>query len=366
MTNVSAAWQYDLHDAVVDKDLVQVRKLLQKGADINLLGPRRYGYGSALHIAARESHLDIAKLLIDQGAEIDLLDPKDFTPLHNAAWNGNLEMTELLLDAGADIEASTYEGDTPLTLAQNNDQAQVAEFIQAKLQAPTVSETKVKVAPTTVPGVIDVSGTYISEVTGDNQRLPFSKKIKNPEVKLVQNGNDITGSFGESGQEIWGRIEGDTIFFNWQDSAGNVGKGKWIAKSGSNEMAGIWSHTWWGSGKWNLTKIDSEPDKFIDVSGVYISEFTGDTHRLGLKNKPYPETRIVQTGNTIEGSLGTSCKIYGDIEGNTISFEWGRCRSEGYGRGKWTIQPGGNEIVGKWFTTGGHEGTGDWNLTKIE
>ena len=83
--------------------------MLAKAADINQLGLRRHGHGSALHIAAREGHLEIASLLIDKGAEIDVLDRNDFTPLHNATWNGNLEMTKLLLDAGADIEASTLD-----------------------------------------------------------------------------------------------------------------------------------------------------------------------------------------------------------------------------------------------------------------
>ena len=195
MTNVSAAERYDLHEAVVKKDIAQIGKLLQKGADINQLGPRRHGYGSALHIAVREGYLDIAKLLIDRGAEIDVLDRKDFTPLHNATWNGNLEMTKLLLEAGADIEASTYDGDTPLSLAQNNDQAQVAAFIQAKQQPSATSEVKVESVATNDTGVIDISGTYISQITSDGNRLP-SFKIKNPEIKLVQNGNEITISFG--------------------------------------------------------------------------------------------------------------------------------------------------------------------------
>ncbi len=165
MTNVSAAKRYDLHEAVVNNDLVQVRKLLQKGTDINQLGPIRHGYGSALHIAVREGHLDIAMLLIDRGAEIDVLDRKDFTPLHNAAWNGNLEMVQLLLEAGADIEASTYDGDTPLKLAQNNDQAKVAEFILEKLAAPSTVTAKVKTQATGDAGVIDISGIYTTEVT---------------------------------------------------------------------------------------------------------------------------------------------------------------------------------------------------------
>jgi hypothetical protein len=496
----ASSTDFALHQAVLDDDKQLVRKLISKGAAIDVIGSRKYGYGSPLHLAVREGHLDIAKLLLDRGAQVDVLDPDDFTPLHNAAWNGNLEMTELLLDAGADIEASTYEGDTPLSLAQNNDQPKVAEFIQAKLQPSATSKTKVESTPVSDAGVIDISGTYASEITADSQRSPFyliETKYKNIDVKLIQNGNEITGSFGGSRGLIWGRIEGDTIFFSWEVSAGDGGKGKWTIKPGGNEITGNWFHTFRGSGEWNLTriqskvesapasdsgvidisgtyisemtakgfpaqekvstylgkkpnievkieqdnekitglitgsrtgelegvikgntitfnfhwigvelwsnfygegswivsdgpvnlkgswksitksrgangiwnltKIESDTALIPDVSGIYISEVTGDTHRLGLKNKPYPETKIVQTGNTIEGSLGTWCKIYGKIEGNTISFEWVRPRiGWAYGRGKWAIQPGGNEIVGEWIAIGGKPGTGKWNLTRIE
>ena len=104
----AAAAEYELHQAVLDNDLQLVKRLLSKGKAIDVIGSRKYGYGSALHLAVREGHVEIAKLLLDRGAEVDVLDPDDFTPLHNAAWNGNLEMTELLLAAGADINASTY------------------------------------------------------------------------------------------------------------------------------------------------------------------------------------------------------------------------------------------------------------------
>ena len=147
---------FALHQAVLDNDKQLVTQLLNKGAAINVIGSRKYGYGSALHLAVREGHLEIARLLLDRGAEVDVLDPDDFTPLHNAAWNGNLEMTELLLDAGADINASTYDGDTPLSLAQNNDQPQVAEFIQAKLQPGFTSRTKIESSSLSVTPALSI------------------------------------------------------------------------------------------------------------------------------------------------------------------------------------------------------------------
>ncbi|MCZ6470247.1 MAG: ankyrin repeat domain-containing protein, partial [Gammaproteobacteria bacterium] len=152
----AAAKKDDLHRAVLDQDITLVKRLLSKGADINEVGSRSFRYGSALHLAIREGYVDIAKLLLDRGAEVDVLDPNDFTPLHNAAWNGNLDLVKLLLDAGADINASTYDGDTPLSLAQNNDQAQVAEFIQTRLQASSVVDAKVESVTASDSGAIDI------------------------------------------------------------------------------------------------------------------------------------------------------------------------------------------------------------------
>ena len=273
MTNVSAAKRYGLHEAVVDKDLVQIRRLLEKGADINQLGPRRHGYGSALHIAIREDHPKIAKFLIDWGAEIDVLDRKDFTPLHNAAWNGNLEMTKLLLDAGADINASTYEGDTPLSLAQNNDQARVAEFIQAKIQAPSATRTKVESPVIADSRVIDISGTYIAETTADGGGqatiiMRIFKKMNGKLIVLKQTGNTITGSVSFQSQgavqslewkaNMWikGTREGNII--NFYIFEGNQINGSWEINADATNLEGKWFMDDGGgaSGKWNLTRIE--------------------------------------------------------------------------------------------------------------
>ena len=64
LSNLSAADRYGLHQAVVEQDINLVKTLLSKGADINLIGSRKYGYGSALHLAVRlrRNHLNRAFL----------------------------------------------------------------------------------------------------------------------------------------------------------------------------------------------------------------------------------------------------------------------------------------------------------------
>jgi len=257
-TNAPAGTKdFALHEAVLDDDKQLVTRLLNKGAAINVIGSRKYGYGSALHLAVREGHLEIAKLLLKRGAEVDVLDPDDYTPLHNAAWNGNLEMTELLLDAGADINASTYDGDTPLSLAQNNDQPQVAVFIQTKLQPSATSETKVKPPSATDPDAINISGTYISEITypthGEYYAVRFVKKKNRKEITLEQTGNAINSVDSPGDPEIIGTREGNTINF-FYIVLGNEITGTWEINADGTEMVGKWNTDGAGgaSGKWNF------------------------------------------------------------------------------------------------------------------
>ncbi len=257
----ASSTDFALHQAVLDDDKQLVRKLISKGAAIDVIGSRKYGYGSALHLAVREGHLDIAKLLLDRGAQVDVLDPDDFTPLHNAAWNGNLEMTELLLDSGADINASTYDGDTPLSLAQNNDQARVAEFIQAKIQAPSATRTKVESPVIADSRVIDISGTYIAETTASGSGMNHSlirdvKKMNGKLIVLKQTGNTITGSVSsQSNWRIKGTREGNII--NFWIFVGNQIDGSWEINADATNLEGKWNTNGAGgaSGKWNLTRI---------------------------------------------------------------------------------------------------------------
>ena len=371
----AAAAEYELHQAVLDNDLQLVKRLLSKGKAIDVIGSRKYGYGSALHLAVREGHVDIAQVLIDRGAQVDVLDPDDFTPLHNAAWNGNLEMTELLLAAGADINASTYDGDTPLKLAKSNDQVQIAKFIQAKLQAPSGVATKVESTTTGDSGVIDFSGTYISVVTGPYQgRLGLNGA--NPEVKLVQEGSKVTGTF-EPGGKLWGDVNGDSIELDYF-SHGYQGKVNWKVKPGGNEVVGTWTYkeTIGKDGNWNLTRIETEPAPIPDISGTYIAETTasgsGATHNLISEFKKLNGKLIVlkQTGNTITGSpksqsdwIPDARDIKGTREGNIINFYIVRGNEI---IGTWEINADATKLEGKWFTNGAGGASGKLNLKRVK
>lgn len=379
-TNVPAATKdFTLHRAVLDNDLKLTQRLLSTGAAIDVIGSRKYGYGSALHLAVREGNLDIAKLLLDRGADVDVLDPDDFTPLHNAAWNGNLDMVKLLLAAGADIEASTYDGDTPLKLAQNNDQTQVAEFIQAKIQAPSATRTKVESPVIADSRVIDISGTYIAETTASGMNQTTRQVVKNMNGKLIvlkQTGNTITGSVGSQSNWIKGTREGNIINFYIIHFRGSEINGSWEINADATNLEGKWFTNGGGgaSGIWNLTKIESTPPP--SLTGTYIADISGSKGLLNFllrfpKSGSNQEIELVQNGNQITGTFDdgrNGGKIYGDIEGDTIRFEW-HTSNGGLGKGKWTVKPGSNEIVGNFHkdaNAGRPDDSGKWNLSKIE
>lgn len=70
-----------------------------------------------LMFAAREGHVDAARLLIDAGAEVNVVDRNGVTPLLMAIGNNRIAMARLLVERGADIHVKDWYGRTPLFAA---------------------------------------------------------------------------------------------------------------------------------------------------------------------------------------------------------------------------------------------------------
>ena len=72
---------------------------------------------TALMFAAREGHVDAARLLLDAGAELQAVDKNGITPLLMAISNNRISMARLLIERGADIHVKDWYGRTPLFAA---------------------------------------------------------------------------------------------------------------------------------------------------------------------------------------------------------------------------------------------------------
>jgi len=139
---------------------------------------------------------------------------------------------------------------------------QIPNFNNWEISDKEISKTSVQVTgneavilPKPMLPVSDVSGTYMSSVTGDVHGSAILGT--SPRVELVQTGNKITGTFGDRGGKIWGDILVGKIEFEFFTSGSHSGRGEWIFKSAS-EADGTWSHghSFGSAGIWNLKKIE--------------------------------------------------------------------------------------------------------------
>ena len=75
-----------------------VRALVRAGADVNASGGLTRA--TALHMAARRGHAEIARTLLDCGAEIEARDYKGVTPLERAVNCRRATVVQLLTERG--------------------------------------------------------------------------------------------------------------------------------------------------------------------------------------------------------------------------------------------------------------------------
>ena len=112
-------------DAAREGNIAKIKLMLQKGFNIETTTDSG---NTALKIAAKKNHKELAEFLISQGAEVNSRNRKRHsTPLHAAAKRGRLGIVKLLIKNGAMLDAKTKNRQTPLHLAAKKDRALVVE-----------------------------------------------------------------------------------------------------------------------------------------------------------------------------------------------------------------------------------------------
>jgi ankyrin repeat protein len=72
------------------------------------------GAMTALLYAARDGHLQLARLLLDSKADVNLAEANAISPLLMAITNDHMDVARLLVERGADVNAADFWGRTPL------------------------------------------------------------------------------------------------------------------------------------------------------------------------------------------------------------------------------------------------------------
>lgn len=117
-----------LHWAVEDRNTEVVRKLIEKGANVNQLDSSQR---TTLYQPAVNGDIEITKILVKNNADVNAEDLARLTALYNAAANGHEEVAKYLMENGADVKRNGTLKLTPLHLAVANvDKAMVDCIIE--------------------------------------------------------------------------------------------------------------------------------------------------------------------------------------------------------------------------------------------
>jgi len=191
-----------LHLAALQGNVEIARLLIQCGASVNEIYT---GYRTPLHEAASRGNSAIAMLLLQKGAPVDACDESRYRPLHAACMAGSYDVARLLLQRGANIRSvgndffqpihhAAQDGGLPALialLAANGADLEVqTPFHQRPLQLACKSQ-----GASTVKALIQ-AGADPNAGVGDKP-LQIACKYGTPEVipVLLEAGADV--DFGE-------------------------------------------------------------------------------------------------------------------------------------------------------------------------
>lgn len=102
--------------------------LMDNGADLEAVAQNGQRI-RPIHAAAANGNLVVLRALLDRGADVNARQQQDFTPLHTAADRGDGEMARLFLEHGADPGARDASGRTAADIAREQGHGALGEKI---------------------------------------------------------------------------------------------------------------------------------------------------------------------------------------------------------------------------------------------
>ncbi|XP_050296421.1 ankyrin-3-like isoform X1 [Anthonomus grandis grandis] len=186
---------------------------------------------NALHLAAKDGHLEIARELLKRGAVVDAATKKGNTALHIASLAGQEEVVRLLVQQGASLNVQSQNGFTPLYMAAQENHDGVVRYLLSKGANQTLA-TEDGFTPLAVAmqqGHDKVVAVLLENDTRGKVRLPaLHIAAKKDDVKaaalLLQNEHnpDVTSKSGFTPLHIASHYGNDKVASLLYDKGANV------------------------------------------------------------------------------------------------------------------------------------------------
>ena len=125
--------------AVKKRDLKEVQKLLDKGADIN---DKTIDGDTVLHVACYEGFADLVNQLLEHFARPNARDESGRTPLHIAAARGHMELCKILVNHRAKIHERDDFGNTPLKEATVAGHKEIVKYLRGAMNEGYMSRLR--------------------------------------------------------------------------------------------------------------------------------------------------------------------------------------------------------------------------------
>lgn len=171
--------------AILNKNIDEVKLLLQKGAKINLAETKGL-QGTPLMYAASTGNIELCKLLIDNGAKINQVDINKDHALNWATYYGYVNIMHLLIEKGADLTMKSKHGtavDVALRLWHHDS---VAQPFKNTLLARRLSKSENKL----IKAVLNNNLTLVSKLLKKELDVDTTDELGTPILQhAAQQGN---------------------------------------------------------------------------------------------------------------------------------------------------------------------------------
>lgn len=158
-----------LFDAILQRDINEVKRLLNAGANANSCNQDGI---TSLHQCCINNLIDILEILIKYGADVNKSDNDLWTPLHAAATCGYIDVCRLLIKNNADLLSLNNDGNMPYDLCDDD---KCLEFIELQMASKGITQE-----------IIDKKRHEIEEIFLNDIKI-LSKREINSKLK-EQNG----------------------------------------------------------------------------------------------------------------------------------------------------------------------------------